>query len=375
MIKNWESFNESKKSKVPNLDKIRKICQDLEDQDIIQGEWNLNEDGSVDVDGNVVFSDDEYTSIPNKFGRVTGTFNISGTKIKSLENSPYWVGGDFDCSSCESLKNLKGGPTQVCGDLLCDGTWLSSLEGSPRIIGGKMEVYDTEIKNFKGGPNEIGGDILAWSCKITSLEGLPENFNGKVDVSRNHLSTLKGLPKFVSSLLVPYNSLTKLDGCPIVLENFDCSNNKLKSLEGSPQQVTGDMECAHNKLKNLKGAPEDVGDYFLCNSNQLTSWEGIPKQIGGELVSSENPDLYDPKFYPESVGGIDVDDCPIDEVFDIFQKDEEQFLDSMVYNYIQGNKIIKFKLEEACNEFDIEIPNYVWGYEIIDTPKPKKRKK
>ena len=61
---------------------------------------------------------------------------------------------------------------------------------------------------------------------------------------------------------------------------FDCSWNKLTSLEGAPKKVGGDFICLNNSLTNLEGAPQEVGGVFNCSGNNLTSLKGAPQEVG-----------------------------------------------------------------------------------------------
>ena len=66
---------------------------------------------------------------------------------------------------------------------------------------------------------------------------------------------------------------------------FDCSDNSLTSLKGSPHTVGGDFDCSNNKLANFIGAPQTVNGIFVCyNNNKLTSIEGLPKTINSHLI-------------------------------------------------------------------------------------------
>jgi len=69
---------------------------------------------------------------------------------------------------------------------------------------------------------------------------------------------------------------------------FDCSNNQLTTLEGSPIKVSGTFDCSLNKLTTLKGAPEKVKGYFDCGFNKLTTLEGAPRKVGGCFWCSDN---------------------------------------------------------------------------------------
>jgi hypothetical protein len=84
---------------------------------------------------------------------------------------------------------------------------------------------------------------------------------------------------------------------------FDCSYNRLVSLEGSPQEVSGTFICSHNRLTSLEGGPKQVRGAYNCSRNRLTSLDGGPKQVGGSYVCAENP-LKSLDGAPEKVGGM-----------------------------------------------------------------------
>ena len=51
-----------------------------------------------------------------------------------------------------------------------------------------------------------------------------------------------------------------------VYESFNCSNNNLKTLDGSPREVGRDFTCINNPLISLEGAPLEVEWYFVCSN-------------------------------------------------------------------------------------------------------------
>jgi len=57
--------------------------------------------------------------------------------------------------------------------------------------------------------------------------------------------------------------------------NFDCSNNKLTSLEGAPKTVDGSFNCNNNELTSLEGSPDIVKGAFYCRQNKLVSLNGL----------------------------------------------------------------------------------------------------
>ncbi len=89
----------------------------------------------------------------------------------------------------------------------------------------------------------------------------------------------------------------------IICGFFDCSNNQLISLEGSPEVTDGFFNCSNNQLTSLEHGPKIVRSYFYCDENQLTSLEGSPEVIKGvvrclgnnfdlRILSSEEHKVY-----------------------------------------------------------------------------------
>jgi len=86
------------------------------------------------------------------------------------------------------------------------------------------------------------------------------------------------------------NQLTSLEGSPIkVSKGFWCAHNKLTSLEGCPKEVGGGFDCYNNNLTSLEGAPEKVAGSFHCSGNELTSLKGAPREVGLDFWCGENP--------------------------------------------------------------------------------------
>lgn len=51
--------------------------------------------------------------------------------------------------------------------------------------------------------------------------------------------------------------------------DFNCSYNKLNTLQGSPQEIGGDFYCGNNQLTTLQGVPQKINGDFICNNNQI----------------------------------------------------------------------------------------------------------
>ena len=64
--------------------------------------YTINDDGTVDVDNQVYLVGNALTKLPLKFGNVSGYFNCSNNELTTLEGSPKSVGGYFDSSGASS---------------------------------------------------------------------------------------------------------------------------------------------------------------------------------------------------------------------------------------------------------------------------------
>ena len=58
----------------------------------------------------------------------------------------------------------------------------------------------------------------------------------------------------------------------------------MKKLPVKFGKVLYSFDCSENKLTTLDGCPKYVGGNFYCYGNNLTTVEGCPKYVGGDLV-------------------------------------------------------------------------------------------
>jgi hypothetical protein len=98
----------------------------------------------IDVDGNVRLSMYNISSIPIRFGIVTGDFTCANNKLTSLEGCPKEVGGDFNCYD-NRLTSLEGSPVSVVGNFTCGNNLLTSLEGCPISLARNFYCYGNLI--------------------------------------------------------------------------------------------------------------------------------------------------------------------------------------------------------------------------------------
>jgi hypothetical protein len=140
-----------------------------------------------------------------------------------------------------------------------------------------------------------------WSCLGSvvipkmGLTKLPkfQDVNGYFDCSENKLTSLEGAPDSIhGAFTCADNKLTSLKGCTTRgVAKFYCHNNKLTSLVGGPPRLeSGNAEysCGNNPLKSLKGAPQKVTGDFWCEETPLRTLEGAPDRVGGDFNCYES---------------------------------------------------------------------------------------
>lgn len=120
---------------------------------------------------------------------------------------------------------------------------ITSLKGVPQFIRNIEKDF-----NIRDPYNSYS--FVADKCNILSIEGGPKEVDGRYDVFNNNLTSLLGGPEKVGS--------------------FNAKCNKITSLEGGPKYVKGDYNVIKNNISSLKGAPLKVGGKFNLNTNSLT---------------------------------------------------------------------------------------------------------
>ena len=83
---------------------------------------------------------------------------------------------------------------------------------------------------------------------------------------------------------------------------FHCDHNKLVSLQGVAETISGSFICKDNNLKSLKYGPRYVDKDYSASYNKLESLEGIASYIGGSLWVSHN-NIKSLKYCPSEING------------------------------------------------------------------------
>jgi hypothetical protein len=150
--------------------------------------YTINDDLSIDVDGDVDLNDLKLMRLPLRFSYVSGSFSCNFNKLKSLEGCPQTVGGSFSCHG-NGLESLEGGPQIISGGFYCFLNNLKTLVGGPQTVGGIYMVHRNKLETLKGSPQTVGGDFLCNINRLTDLEHFPE-VNGIIDIEENKVYLL-----------------------------------------------------------------------------------------------------------------------------------------------------------------------------------------
>lgn len=171
--------------------------------------YTINDDGSIDVDGDVDLSNKGLTKLPLKFRKVTGGFNINDNCLTSLIGSPEYVGRWFNCIY-NQLTSLFGAPKYVGNNFACDNNLLSSMKYCPQYIGSDFYCEYNQLTSLEYIPNEIDGNFNCSNNLISSLEFLPKIINGRLNLDNNNIKNINYLPKRYERLDIYNNSIYKI---------------------------------------------------------------------------------------------------------------------------------------------------------------------
>ena len=183
--------------------KYLKLFESYSDIDSICSEYGINDytinpDESIDVDGSVILSSELLTIIPIKFGTITRDFDCDRNQLTSLEGSPKKVGGYFDCHNNQ----------------------LTSLVGCPEVIGGDFDCSRNELKSLVGCPEIIGDNFYCRENQITDFRGVPEFFEGLFYCEENPIFEIYDLFRTVNCIKW-LNEFDVIQGNKVVLDRLE----------------------------------------------------------------------------------------------------------------------------------------------------------
>ena len=125
-----------------NKNQVNSICRKLKLKD-----YQINDDLTVDVNHVGHFGESVKISkihivdgrLPIKFNKVKGGFEANWCGLTSLEGSPKWVGGNFQIVNNE-LTTLEGCPEEIGYEFDCSVNNLTEIQSS--IKGPKLKVVE-----------------------------------------------------------------------------------------------------------------------------------------------------------------------------------------------------------------------------------------
>jgi len=171
--------------------------------------YTINSDGTIDVDGDVYLHNNEFTKLPLKFGKVSGSFHCYANKLTTLEGCPESVGGYFNCFN-NQLTTLEGGPQSVSRDFECRYNQLTTLEGGPQSVGGTFAFSGNKLKDLYGFPEFFEGGIIYQSNPVEEI----------LDLFKNYRQSNNRIMGKVIDLLNEY-SVIQQDGKVVILDRLE----------------------------------------------------------------------------------------------------------------------------------------------------------
>jgi hypothetical protein len=142
-------------------------------------------------------------------------------------------------------------------DKCTTGSWRYNSSTGKVDIDGSFNCSNQRLTDFKGVEfGEISDEFRCTGNNLKSLEGSPVKVNGTMSVRDNIIESLDGSPEYVGG-------------------DFNCSDNKLETMEGAPREIGGDFNCADNYLKDLTGIPNVIGGRISLYGNEISSLKGI----------------------------------------------------------------------------------------------------
>ncbi|MCK9477560.1 MAG: hypothetical protein M0R46_16720 [Candidatus Muirbacterium halophilum] len=175
------NFNESL-----NSFEIDAICKEYNIK-----KYTINNDGSIDVNGDVLLWNRNLKVLPLKFRNVNGSFNCGYNKLANLNGYPQHVDDSFHCDD-NQLTNLIGAPQYVGDGFYCTDNQLTNLIGAPQYVGGNFSCDDNQLTSLEGAPIRVYGEFLCRNNKLKNIDYLPKTYK-KLNIYGNPISKILDL--------------------------------------------------------------------------------------------------------------------------------------------------------------------------------------
>jgi len=177
-IKHYKIFESNEPNFPTTKEGVIKVCEKYGIKN-----YTINNDLSIDVNGNVDLSSRNLEYLPLRFNYVSSYFSCYDNELKTLEGCPQKIGSFFSCGINE-LKTLKGSPQTVGRGFYCFKNELKTLEGCPQIVNGDFDCSDNKLESLEGSPKTVGVDFYCYKNELKDLEHFPE-VSGTIDIEDN----------------------------------------------------------------------------------------------------------------------------------------------------------------------------------------------
>ena len=108
--------------------------------------YTINDDMTINVEGDVNLYVSGLDIFPVNFNRVNGNFLCHENTLTTLKGAPKYVRSNFECDF-NDLTSLEYSPEYVGGDFMCEINNITSLKG-PKIIQGRFFCGGNKLKVF-----------------------------------------------------------------------------------------------------------------------------------------------------------------------------------------------------------------------------------
>lgn len=226
-----------------------------------------------------------------------GNWSVDYSQDPPLVN----VFGDVRISGRKTLSGIHFG--KVDGDFILSGhkpspeNKFESTKGFPIEVEGRMDIFNNPIKTLKDFPTKkVGGDFSAVSCVLKSLNGCPQEVGGNLLIGANEFRTLEGAPQIMK------------DNATVSVANRG-GKRVLLSLEGLPPNLDPDNIETHKFYSWEKGIPQDFLRDGYREFKKTGSW--IPYYIKldaeyGNQKSEQGERLYNPEFIDQKLDPAEI---------------------------------------------------------------------
>jgi hypothetical protein len=301
--------------------------------------YQIRDDGSIDVDGNVNLQLEHLKQLPLTFNKVSGDFKCDGDNLTTLKGCPKEV-GNFSCTG-NKVTTLEHSPKIIGYNFAFSNRYITSLEGlEDTYITIELNVRNcSNLYSLKGFPKKVS----MFNCENTPIYPIYKKFIKTIDCEKYEKITrfnehevvytdgsdwyidYDNLGKFLKSMGAERLILSKKNFYLFIIgtkyiwdykqyeyaipERDDfCYEYGIKNyqvIDGGSIDVDGDVSLSF-KLGYLKQLPltfSEVKGKFNCAANNLTTLEGVPKEVRGTFGCSDNKLTsleYSPKIVEES---------------------------------------------------------------------------